>query len=426
VFVLIGVLFSLGTTGGLRVLGYYILPPLRYVRHSSLFRAFWLFGGALLAAAVADKMLLGSEDERKRLFHNAFRISFAILYLAFAAFCWAWLVPTVTLVYDFREIFQFPNSLSTALGLVGPQIVLAALFGATFYLTASPQRGKIFAASLLLLVVADAAVHLHTNKATISWNGRAVELSSELERKSMERKGAPLSGEEKRAVGPVHTNFGIFDGKFYVRSFLPGTSGSYDFLVGGTWPPVQDTGFLDTLVNGPRWWLSPKAVYAPADNKEALALLRDKNSQSVLPIFLHSETAVAGSSITSEFVKPGTYGSVRVQSYQAEEVVLTVNAPDRCWLFTTERYAPGWKAYVDGEEAPIFKANFCFRALAIPKGVHTVKMEYLPTTYRFFAALSWTTTLVALVVLAMLTVRRSRRGASLERKPGGTTAGPPL
>jgi len=416
VFVVIAFLFSLGTTGGLRVLGYYILPPLRYVRHSSLFRAFWLFGGALLSAAVADKMLSGSEDERKRLFDNAFRTSFVILYAAFAAFCWAWLVPTVTLVYEFREIFPVPNSLFTALELVGPQIVLAALFGAAFCLNASPQRGRIFATFLLLLVVADAAVHVHTNKATICWNGQAVELSSELERRSVERKGVPLSGEEKRGVGPVHTNFGIFDGKFYVRSYLPGTAGSYDFLVGGTWPPVQDTGFLDTLVNGPRWWLSPKVVYAPADNKEALAFLRDKNSQSGLPIFLHSETAAAGSSTTSEFVKPGTYGNVRVLSYQAEEVLLTVNAPDRCWLFTTERYAPGWKAYVDGEEATVFKANFCFRALAIPKGLHTVKMEYMPTTYRAFAVLSWATTFVALVVLGLLTFKRCRRGLSSEWK----------
>ena len=39
---------------------------------------------------------------------------------------------------------------------------------------------------------------------------------------------------------------------------------------------------------------------------------------------------------------------------------------------------PGWKCTVDGQHAPIYRANFLFRAIAIPKGDHQVVFDFDP------------------------------------------------
>lgn len=50
-------------------------------------------------------------------------------------------------------------------------------------------------------------------------------------------------------------------------------------------------------------------------------------------------------------------------------------------LFISEAYYPNWKAYVNGKETKIFRANFAFRAIAVPKGEHEIKFIYQPKSF---------------------------------------------
>ena len=61
----IAFLFSLGTEGGIRIAAYYVLPTLNYMRHSSIFRAFWLFGGATLLGLALGKVLVADNAEKR-------------------------------------------------------------------------------------------------------------------------------------------------------------------------------------------------------------------------------------------------------------------------------------------------------------------------------------------------------------------------
>ena len=66
--------------------------------------------------------------------------------------------------------------------------------------------------------------------------------------------------------------------------------------------------------------------------------------------------------------------------------------------------APGWRVTVDGEERPLLRANYLFRAVAVEPGQHTVEFRYAPGSIRVGAALS----LATAAALTVFFVRRRR------------------
>jgi uncharacterized membrane protein YfhO len=86
------------------------------------------------------------------------------------------------------------------------------------------------------------------------------------------------------------------------------------------------------------------------------------------------------------------------------------------FLVLTDLYHRGWRARVDGQPAPVYLANFLFRAVSLPPGPHTVDLVFDPLSIRVGLAISVATLLFAFVVgtfLPILAERRARhrRGA---------------
>ena len=48
----------------------------------------------------------------------------------------------------------------------------------------------------------------------------------------------------------------------------------------------------------------------------------------------------------------------------------------------SENYFPGWQATLDGRPVKILKANFTYRAVFVPPGIHAVDFEYRPDSFR--------------------------------------------
>ena len=44
----------------------------------------------------------------------------------------------------------------------------------------------------------------------------------------------------------------------------------------------------------------------------------------------------------------------------------------------SDPYYPGWRAFVDGVETPILRADYLFRAIALPPGSHEVRFVFVP------------------------------------------------
>ncbi len=96
-------------------------------------------------------------------------------------------------------------------------------------------------------------------------------------------------------------------------------------------------------------------------------------------------------------------GWVRITDYQANSVRVDGEMPAGAWLVLADVAYPGWRAFVDGVEAPIIPADLVRRAVYLPKGARSVRFVYLPASFTvgMFAAL---TALGALTALAAAVV----------------------
>ena len=68
-------------------------------------------------------------------------------------------------------------------------------------------------------------------------------------------------------------------------------------------------------------------------------------------------------------------------------------------VFSEVYYKAGWKAYIDGKEAPIVKVNYVLRGLAVPVGKHDIRFEFKPQGYYKGKSLTTIFTIVLLVIL---------------------------
>ena len=59
-----------------------------------------------------------------------------------------------------------------------------------------------------------------------------------------------------------------------------------------------------------------------------------------------------------------------------DEIVCSIDAPKQLALCVLVAYSKGWKAYLDGENVPILKANGYAMGIEVPKGQHRVQLKY--------------------------------------------------
>lgn len=62
--------------------------------------------------------------------------------------------------------------------------------------------------------------------------------------------------------------------------------------------------------------------------------------------------------------------------------------------------APGWQAAIDDRPVPVYKANLCSLAVAVPKGPHKLELLYRPASFVWGARLSVVTLLALVLFLA--------------------------
>lgn len=69
-------------------------------------------------------------------------------------------------------------------------------------------------------------------------------------------------------------------------------------------------------------------------------------------------------------------GSAKIKKYTPDEVEIEANSTSSAMLLLTDNYYPGWIVTVNGEKEKIYRADYTFRAVLVPKGKSIVKFTY--------------------------------------------------
>lgn len=100
-----------------------------------------------------------------------------------------------------------------------------------------------------------------------------------------------------------------------------------------------------------------------------------------------------------------SHANIHVQDYRANEVSYTLQNSAQTFFITSERFYPGWKAFMDGKETRIYKVNGVLRGVLIPEGEHTLQFIYSPNSFWYGLGLS---AFSLVVILAMLWLDETR------------------
>lgn len=103
-----------------------------------------------------------------------------------------------------------------------------------------------------------------------------------------------------------------------------------------------------------------------------------------------------------------------IERYENSVVTVRVTASQASVLVLADSYYPGWKAFVDGKETKILKANHFFRAVVLPKGAHRVEFVYDPWSFRLGWMIS-TFTLTSILIVSLGVFLRYRKVAAANR-----------
>lgn len=85
-------------------------------------------------------------------------------------------------------------------------------------------------------------------------------------------------------------------------------------------------------------------------------------------------------------------------------------------VFSEIFYDKGWRAYIDGEEAPYFRADYVLRGMELPAGEHTVEWRFRAPSWGVVSGITLAASLLILLGAAFAVVAGYRKGRSTPQK----------
>ncbi len=137
----------------------------------------------------------------------------------------------------------------------------------------------------------------------------------------------------------------------------------------------------------PQAWLVRRAHFVPDPQAQLIAVKQrnfrpDQEAVVDAPLpSLSSKKAGINKAVEGPFLGAQPRDVVAVHR-RFNETIVHVNAKAPALLVMADAYYPGWKAYLDGKPSPIMRANFAFRAVAVPAGEHEIVFRYEPSYWR--------------------------------------------
>jgi hypothetical protein len=400
-------LCAMGSALPLRGWLYDILPPMRYFRHSGLFRCYYLLTVVVLA-------LLASRSLQETLAWRAFAIAGAlattVACVAFVLVCVS--VPSVGGVWNL-------GLAAVHLAGVWLGVTVAARIGQQGDTAA---RTRVLQRYLVWLVIADAIVTVIISKPTMYQNrGKLWNAVEEKHVASLDLGGNGLNRILCSPLDPWNANLPMK---------IP-TLGGYSALLNDRFKQsVAHPILANSTLGTNRIWFSRQAACVPLADDSLRRLVERTDKLGRLCLVVSDPEAIAGQSAASspggdpafaalDATAPAEPVPVTLVKYLPNELVLDAACPADGWILVTDRWAPGWRATVNGRCEPIAVGNLLFRAVRVEKGINHVCFSYRPFGYPWLVMGSWAG--LGLVLGGPLVIRGIRSGTALQGVHGRKT-----
>ncbi len=148
----------------------------------------------------------------------------------------------------------------------------------------------------------------------------------------------------------------------------------------------------------PRAFFVASALAAPSHDA-ALVALKVAGFDPGRTVVLEGVAASSGQPL------PGPVAATIVDD-GANRVAVRVDAPGPGYLVLADPYYGGWQATVDGQPAPLLRADWVFRAVPVGAGRHDVVFRFRPTSLLVAGAVSGLAWLLALATISVALGRR--------------------
>lgn len=157
----------------------------------------------------------------------------------------------------------------------------------------------------------------------------------------------------------------------------------------------------------PRAFIVHRAIPAATQNA-AVTLMKqqdfDPSTSAVIEGDLPDEqmASLAGSPLVDG-------SSVEITSYDNSRVELLARMETAGLLILGDTYYPGWKAYLDGEQVPIYPSDLTLRSVFVPAGEHELKFVFSPGSFKLGLPITFASFAALLLCVAWIPSRRAAR-----------------
>jgi hypothetical protein len=156
-------------------------------------------------------------------------------------------------------------------------------------------------------------------------------------------------------------------------------------------------------------WFVDRVTFVK-DNRQEMDAISSFDPQK--EAFVHEEFK---GQLDTKRLGRATNASISLTSYHPDRMKYEYSAPNDVFaVFSEVYYDKGWKAYVDGEELPIIRADYILRGLQLPGGNHTVEFVFDPQTMKVSNTVSLISSIIligGLLGIIVLSFRRREKKA---------------
>lgn len=78
---------------------------------------------------------------------------------------------------------------------------------------------------------------------------------------------------------------------------------------------------------------------------------------------------------------PSSQSKAQITYYMNRTIQIQASMATDGFLVLSEKYYPGWKAYIDGTPTKIYKADYTLQAIVVPKGEHEITFVFQPADF---------------------------------------------